>query len=597
MEPSPLTQQSRPEVFQQKIVELYDGLFKDDEGGDKSEGFWTEFFLLKPDLATLRRILGGLSPSDLLNLQNQTRSLFPRAIKCIKAGSAPADTHALDTLTVLLASVLSKKYNNPSSDIINVLAGLDQVDSVFTEFVAVLDNTIRTGRSLDIRQKAIEFIQDTDSTTRTFEPFTLLGLLANYNKFEFQNPYRLRLEDFVNKAAIQKIITSTGATCSRLRTKYVAVQNDLPEGWSLASAFGMLGLGGLIGAKPAAPVIDPEAAKKMFAELPGAEAAVLLATYDFVHANKLFCFNLVTLEVENKQAEPPIASFISLTSYLLEHAYISARTSLYARLNLLTIRLLVEDPALCKRICSPESKTPIRLCRQRSPYLPLIRGDRILATALLDAMIDGINHNLRRRLDVDLYALFLDILQRLIGHLARTRTRLPYHWSELFRSLLTLIRFMATYAADLAGLPRIEALQDALVNLIALALSAGEAFLPTPAAYDDLFYKLVETGDVLVKFSEAYGLAKRPGCSIGTLVSVSAHYKELLKDGVRGSGVRNLTSAQVAQVIKQGYETLSIQTREGLDGWEKYREADERVFLKKVARAAVADAKMLVDAP
>ncbi|KFY16941.1 hypothetical protein V492_01003 [Pseudogymnoascus sp. VKM F-4246] len=626
MEPSPLTQQSRPEVFQQKIVELYDGLFKDDEGGDKSEGFWTEFFLLKPDLATLRRILGAISPSDLLNLQNQTRSLFPRAIKCIKAGSAPADTHALDTLTVLLAAVLSKKYNNPSSDIINVLAGLDQVDSVFTEFVAVLDNTIRTGRSLDIRQKAIEvtlsltsgayqtsllsyfthrdlfpslmkFIQDTDSTTRTFEPFTLLGLLANYNKFEFQNPYRLRLEDFVNEAAIQKIITSTGETCSRLRTKYVAVQNDLPEGWSLASAFGMLGLGGLIGAKPAAPVIDPEAAKKMFAELPGAEAAVLLATYDFVHANKLFCFNLVTLELENKQAEPPIASFISLTSYLLEHAYISTRTSLYARLNLLTIRLLVEDPALCKRICSPESKTPIRLCRQRSPYLPLIRGDRVLATALLDAMIDGINHNLRRRLDVDLYALFLDILQRLISHLIRTRTRLPYHWSELFRSLLTLIRFMATYSVDLAGLSRIDALQDALVNLIALALSAGEAFLPTPAAYDDLFYKLVETGDVLVKFSEAYGLAKRPGCSIGTLVSVSAHYKELLKDGVRGSGVRNLTSAQVAQVIKQGYETLSIQTREGLDGWEKYREADERVFLKKVARAAVADAKMLVGAP
>lgn len=28
MEPSPLTQQARPEVFQQKIVELYDTLFK-----------------------------------------------------------------------------------------------------------------------------------------------------------------------------------------------------------------------------------------------------------------------------------------------------------------------------------------------------------------------------------------------------------------------------------------------------------------------------------------------------------------------------------------------------------------------------------------
>jgi len=31
MEPSPLTQQARPEVFQQKIVELYENLFKASE--------------------------------------------------------------------------------------------------------------------------------------------------------------------------------------------------------------------------------------------------------------------------------------------------------------------------------------------------------------------------------------------------------------------------------------------------------------------------------------------------------------------------------------------------------------------------------------
>lgn len=82
---------------------------------------------------------------------------------CIRAGSAPGDAHALDvstslpqldhanssgkTLTAFLASVLTKKYNNPSSDIINVLAGLDQVDSVFTDFVAALDVTIRNGRT------------------------------------------------------------------------------------------------------------------------------------------------------------------------------------------------------------------------------------------------------------------------------------------------------------------------------------------------------------------------------------------------------------------------------------------------------------------
>lgn len=209
-------------------------------------------------------------------------------------------------------------------------------------------------------------------------------------------------------------------------------------------------------------------------------------------------------------------------------------------------------------------------------------------------MIDGINHNLRKRLDVDLYILFIGIILRLISHLSRARTRLNYHWSELFRSLLTLVRFLTTYTTDLKSLSNIETLLDDLVNIIALSLSAGEAFLPTPASYDDLFYKLVETGEILTKFRDSYALAKRSTNSIDTLVAVSTHYKELLADGANGKKVKNLTSVQVAGVIKQGYETLSIQAKEGLDGWDKYREADERTFLKKMARTVVGDVKVLV---
>src|SRR5277367_5911002 len=131
---------------------------------------------------------------------------------------------------------------------------------------------------------------------------------------------------------------------------------------------------------------------------PGPEAAILLATYDFVHANKLFCFNFTSVRAESKQSEPPISNFLSLTSYLLQHSYTSSRTSQYSHLNLLTLRLLVEDQVLCKKICSDESKMAVRLCRQRQPYLPLVQGDRILAASVLDTMIDGINHNLKRRL-------------------------------------------------------------------------------------------------------------------------------------------------------------------------------------------------------
>ncbi|KAI0006440.1 DUF1741-domain-containing protein [Xylariaceae sp. FL0662B] len=624
MEASPLTQQARPEIFQQKIVQLYEELFKDDvEIEEKQEGFWREFFLLNPDRTSLQRILDELGPDDLISLQPQTRQLFFQAVACLKKGSGIADLHALETLTTFFAAVLPKKYTNPSSDIISVLAGLDQVDTVFADFVGALDAIIRNGKTLQIRQEAVEvvlsitsgayqtslltyfiqrdlfpaimkFIQESDSPSRVMQPFTLLGLLANYNKFEFQNPYQLRLNDFVNEATIQKIIRCVGQTCRSLRGQYVEILQDLPEGWTIANTLNMIGLGAIApGARSnQKPTHDPEATKQMFAKLPGEDAAILLGTYDFSHANKLFCFNLVTLPAD-KGEEQPISSFLSLTSYLLQHAFLSNRATNYAHLSLMVFRLLIEDQLICKRICSEESKVAVRLCRQRQPFLPAVRGERILATSVLDTMIDGINHNLRRRLDVSLYTLCVGIMLRIISYLSRSRTRLQYHWSELFRSLLSLIRFLTTYASDLKGLSHSETLLDLVVNLLALSLSAGEAFLPTPAAYDDLFYKVVESGEVLVKFRDTYNLSNRPSNSIGTLVSVSAHYKTMLDSG---GSKRNLTSSEVADVIKQGYETLSIQTKEGLDGWERYREADERTLLKKMARATVTDVKIIVQA-
>lgn len=56
-------------------------------------------------------------------------------------------TLTAQTLTVFLDAALSKKYTNPSSDIISVLCGLNDADAVMTDFVATLDTAIRGGRS------------------------------------------------------------------------------------------------------------------------------------------------------------------------------------------------------------------------------------------------------------------------------------------------------------------------------------------------------------------------------------------------------------------------------------------------------------------
>ena len=135
---------------------------------------------------------------------------------------------------------------------------------------------------------------------------------------------------------------------------------------------------------------------------------------------------------------------------------------------------------------------------------------------------------------------------------------------------------------------------DLLLNLLAFAISNGENFLPDPASYDDLFYKLVEAGDILAKFRDAFGLSTQSGSSsIQTLISVSSHYRSLLEES--GRKKQTLSPQEVNAVIKQGYDTLSIDAAEGLDRWEKFREADFKTLLKKIARTVVDDAKTLVE--
>jgi len=108
-------------------------------------------------------------------------------------------------------------------------------------------------------------VQDSENSEQNLEPFVLLGLLVNYNKFEFANPYRLRLDDFVNDTAIKKITLSVGAGCHLARDKYIAVQDDLPEGWNFGSTLAYVGLGALApGSRPTAPVLSEEEAKARF---------------------------------------------------------------------------------------------------------------------------------------------------------------------------------------------------------------------------------------------------------------------------------------------------------------------------------------------
>ncbi|KAK5175218.1 uncharacterized protein LTR77_000355 [Saxophila tyrrhenica] len=622
MEQSPLTQQVRPEVFEPKVVGLYKRLFREVDDDEKPEGFWRELFLLKPDVPRLRETLEDIDADFLLHTQHQPQQLVLHAVAHVKGGEAPADENALETLTVFFAVVLAKKYTNPSSDVIEVLAGLDDVDAVFTELVVCLDQAIKEGRSVEVRQKAVraaiavvaggyqtalvsyfinrdffpglmKLVHLLENPLRASEPFMLTGLLANYNKFEVHNQYRTRFSDFVNDDIMSSIVDSVSWTCTLLRDRYVAIQDDTPAAWSIGGTLSYVGLGGLTGAKPVQPVLTEEQQRELLLEQPGLAAAILLTLYDFTMANKVFCHHFLTAPLPEKAQATPFSTFLSFNSYLYQHAYRTARASMYAYLTLLIFYILVEDPALAKLLC--ETSGPVRLCRQRPPHLPLPGGDRPYAAVMLDILTDGINHNLRKRLDTGFYLQSLMVLSKLLSFLAKSRTKLTYHWAELWRSLLSFARFLTTYSDDLKMLPRTTEMVQSLVELLSLALTTGESFLPDAAAYDDLFYKLVESGGALIKLRDAYGLSTdaEKKSHINTLIGVSKHYQELI-DSERAKK-EHLSPREVSKIIKQGYETLSLEARDGPDAAASgYREVEHRSMLKRIARVAVADAANLV---
>ncbi|KAK9457661.1 hypothetical protein V1511DRAFT_494247 [Dipodascopsis uninucleata] len=614
---SPLVRVERGNL-QPKILSLYTQLFKVGGQVPENDGFWVEFFLLKANTSVLSATLSSFSADDLTTLQDNIRTLFSRAVYALCDPNYIVVSNALTTLHVLLRDILAKQLT--TSDYISILVGLEQVDQLFTKLVVSLENIMKYGPSTEIRVCAltttlstvcsayktslinyfiqhdffptlIMFIDNDDTTAWTIDAFILLGLLSSYDRLEAYNPYFTRLADFVDESIMENIVHAIGDSCRDIRDKYISISDDSTGQFSLESVFSYSGLARR--AKSALLQQDTQAVmNKEFAAMPSSDAVVLLACCNFVHANKFFLRVLVETKSKFSGQEHPFISFISLSSYLLQHQHRSERQAQYARLTLLIYRMLVEDSNIMPILVNFELKSTIRICRQRSPVLPLVKNERLPIEGVLDALIVAVNHNMKKSLDIAMYSSAMGTIHRTMSQLKRKKIRLTYHWSELWRSILSFIRFLTISAKHLRQMEGVTALVDDTVRVLVLAFSSGESFLSCAADYDDLFYKLIESGDLMRKFSNVYSMSTN-NSSIGTLISIEGHYNNLIKErSVFSSG--QLSSDQVSELIKSGYETLSISAQQGIDYWDRYRDSDERVYLKRVTLQAVADTKSLL---
>ncbi|KAK3828885.1 MAG: hypothetical protein J3Q66DRAFT_383510 [Benniella sp.] len=555
--------------LKEKFVEIYDTFLRgqDPAQGKDPDVFWDELFLIKVNEEYLSSSLRQSSEDQLLAIKDGINSIFLHAVQAMKDSLPQRRLHAMQTLTIVLGEIFRKKFNNWSFDVIHLLTGLSQADLVFRTLIEGLNTTLGGDDPLEIKVVAlrlaialacgndnvnknnlneyfmqnnmfsslIKFFLVVESADLAFEAMGLLGLLANHNKYEIQNPYLKNLMELSDEAVFQKMTMVIAYTCDGMRRGYTEVMDDdeLSTVSKLASAFsyvtGMLW-------NPKAQ--DSSVTDAAFALLPDGRVTVLLILYDLIYTNKRFRKVFLTYSapkpssttsetssnngsMEQHQqpslgletSETGLCAFLSFASYLLQHNR-TQRSSPYAQLCLVIIQIMVEDPATYPYICSiPQSQdvpsiltdasgianasntmAAVRLCRQRQPVLPIVKQSRPMAAVILDVILGFLKHNMKKKLQIDSYRLSIAIIFSLASRFKLLRVRLPYHWAEMWNGLQYLVKFLHSNSKVFEHSPEARDLVAETIDIINYFVAFGDLIMPDPASLYALYYEIVRSG-------------------------------------------------------------------------------------------------------
>ncbi|KAH7051730.1 hypothetical protein BKA57DRAFT_491496 [Linnemannia elongata] len=574
-------QQGQKMKLKEKFVEIYDMFLtgQDPAQGKDPEAFWDELFLIKVNEEYLASSLRQLSEDQLLAIKDGINSIFLHAVQTMRDPMPQRRLHAMQTLTVVLGEIFRKKFHNWSFDVIHLLTGLSHADLVFRtllqELCTILDSeeslqmqvvALRLAIALacgndnvnknslneyfmqkDIFPSLIKFFVKVNSNELAFEAMSLLGLLANYNKYETQNRYLASLAALNDDVILLKMAMVITHTCDKMRKSYTEVMDDDEQSTvsKLTSAFSYV-TGMLWNPKSQ----DISVTDEEFARLPDGRVTVLLVFYDLIYTNKRFLrvfLNYSTsstpgagqVDTTGQQpnlevSETGLGAFLSFSSYLLQHNR-THRSSPYTHLCLIILLILVEDSASYPHLCNiPQSQDPtfataanaaattfganapsstdvVRLCRQRQPVLPKFKGPVPMAAALLDVILGFLKHNMKKKMQIDCFRIAVAIIFNMAARFKALRVRLPYHWVEMWNTLQGLVKFLQANAKAFQSQPEARDLVAETIDLVNYFVTFGDMIMPDPASLYALYYEIVRSGiDPFSDLAKEFSISVQP---------------------------------------------------------------------------------------
>lgn len=634
---SPLVRVERGEL-KPKVLTVYAELFTDSLG--KSDGYWAEFYLLRCNRKGLYEVFDETSPETLLAHQTTTRQLVQHGLQNLASHDIPTIENALVIITVFFQSLFNKKFVNASFEIIALIAGLESIEGVFSRLLELLNQIIRKCPALHVKISAIRtttiicgcsyqtslapyflhrdmfasimnFVNSPEATLYVGDGFTLIGILASYDKLQGHNPYQTRLSDFIDDRAISRVIQAAGHAWKISLAQYQQFEAATAPamsfsstiaywiGWRTATTPSMDSA-----ATPTDSASGSSAPAQQTKEMPDQTISITLAVYEFLSVNKVFARLLLEtpgVPLGGSKSElPPMVHFISLCSYLFQNQHKSQRASDYSRLCLLILRLLIEETGPQSRLLVSQAlkASQIQICRSRNPPLPAVNRDRVLAEGILDALLCSIRYNTKRSLDYSMYSLSLTIIIQLVSGLANNnKIALDYHWPQLWRTLTSLIRFFNSHTTDTPIAVATDCV-ELTVRALATCLVQSDSIFADVNHYYDLLYTIVESAGEIKKLQQTYKLDLADG-PLSVLQSVINHYSPVLLKS-DGKNMKSLSAVEVTNAIRDGNNDLNLyQITSGtaqkalVDGLPRFQESEERLFLKKITKQVINDVQYL----
>ncbi|KAI8380721.1 hypothetical protein BD560DRAFT_431913 [Blakeslea trispora] len=567
--------------FKEKFVELSEGLF---ESSLKPAHFWEDYFILPVNRQCLTDLITKSSEESLLSQRHNLNALF---LACLRTIESKPDTpseqtrqlHAMIILTVLLHALFSKKRLS-HFNIIFMMTGYDEADRLFPKLIQSLQSLIQQpltrpialALALALSAGNDNVLADDIDSKEARDTMMLMAMLSNYNKYEAKNPYLISLRQTKQKDSLMRIIQLSTDALIELKSRYIELYDDEE---TFTKTFTTYMSRWFSASTPAAP--SEADTLQALSHLPTSEAALLLLLFDLIHTNPYFVQYLTT-------TQHLLTSLLSFASYLFQNNR-SERTQVYVRLMLTILVRLMEEHTILQWMA--QTDISIRLCRQRSPTLPLDKSARPMFCAVLDNVLLFVRHNFRKKLDLVTYKLAFVILHRVLCFLNKHKTRVVYHWTELWPTLTSALHFTALRLDDLRIRDDFNGYLVSLISVFNMCVMHGETFLTDTKSYDLLYYEIILQH---TRFNQKSNTQSITVHDFYNLKLVCNHFKPALDEWQVAKNIKFPTPDQVMAIINEHYATLGLKPMNKLDFYLPFNEIPgDMGFFRQVLRVVVSD--------